>query len=103
MNLGNDIHGRLNDIHANTAKAIDVATYIRLDLDKQIEALDSLEDENKEFAKRMKRAKKGLQVIIRRAMMNKCTQCLMVLMILAVIALIIVYAVKSQDNPQPQP
>lgn len=38
----------------------------------------------------MKKAKKGLKVIIKRAMMNKFTRFLMVLVILAVIGLIVV-------------
>jgi hypothetical protein len=46
----------------------------------------------------MKRAKKGLQVIIRRALMNKCTQFLMILVILAIIGLIVVSIVH---NPPP--
>lgn len=71
-----------------------MSTYIRIELDKQIELLDNLEDENKEYKKRMKRVKKGLQVIIRRAIMSKITRFLMVLVLLAVIGLIIVYVLK---------
>jgi hypothetical protein len=45
----------------------------------------------------MKRAKKGLQVIIRRALMNRCTQCLMVLVILAIVGLIVVSVIKDNN------
>jgi hypothetical protein len=46
----------------------------------------------------MKRAKKGLQVIIRRALMNRCTQCLMILVILAIIGLVVATVVKDNQN-----
>ena len=38
----------------------------------------------------MKKAKKGLKVIIKKAMLNKLTRFLMVLVILAIIGLIVV-------------
>lgn len=95
--LGEDINQRMDDILVNTEEAIQVSTYIRIQLEKQIQALDQLEDENKEFKKRVKKVKKGLKVIIRRAMLNKITRFLMILVLLAVIALIVVYIVKGNQ------
>jgi hypothetical protein len=46
----------------------------------------------------MKRAKKGLKVIIRRALMNNCTRCLMILVILAIVGLIVVSVIKDNSN-----
>lgn len=46
----------------------------------------------------MKRVKKGLRVIIRRAMLNKCTQFLCVLVVLGVIATIVVYVLKNNGT-----
>lgn len=90
LHLGVTIDEAMKNIAADTEKAIEASTYIRIELDKQIEELDNLEDENKEFKKRVRRAKKGLKVIIARALMNKCTRFLLVLVILAIIGLIVV-------------
>lgn len=46
----------------------------------------------------MKKAKKGLKVIIKRAMMNKITTALMVLVLLAVIGLIVVSVLKDNGK-----
>lgn len=40
--LGMDINNRMNDILVNTEEGIQASTYIRLELEKQIEALDEL-------------------------------------------------------------
>lgn len=44
MKIGDDIENRLKDIMIDTEKAISASTYIRIELEKQIEALDNLED-----------------------------------------------------------
>jgi hypothetical protein len=46
----------------------------------------------------MKRAKKGLQVIIRRALMNNCTKFLLVLVLLAVVGLIVYTVLKDNGK-----
>ena len=46
---------------------------------------------------RLDRAKKGLLVILRRAMLNKLTRCLVILLVLAIIALIVLYILKGQN------
>ena len=45
---------------------------------------------------RLERAKKGLMVILRRAMLNKLTRCLVILLILAIIGLVTVYILSGQ-------
>ena len=46
---------------------------------------------------RLNRVKKGLIVILRRAMLNKLTRFLVVLLVLAVIALIVLYILKGKS------
>lgn len=52
-------------------------------------------DENKEGTKRLRRAKRGLKTIIKRAMLNKCTRFLAIITVLALIGLIVVYILKD--------
>jgi len=44
---------------------------------------------------RLERVKKGLIIIIRRAMLNKLTRCLAILLVLAIIALIVIYILRG--------
>ena len=48
------------------------------------------------MTQRLNRVKKGLNVILRRAMLNKCTRFLAVLLILAIIGLIVLYVLRGQ-------
>ena len=69
---------------------------IRLELEKQIEGLDAIYDENMDSKKKIKRAKKGLKTILKRAMLNKLTRCLAILVLLAIIGLITVSVLKDK-------
>lgn len=94
--LGEDIDKRLVNVHKYTEEAISASTMIRLELEKQIEGLDAIYDENMDTRKKIKRAQKGLKQILKRAMLNKITRCLMVLVLLAVIGLITVSILKDK-------
>lgn len=98
--IDDQVQQGMNEILKDTEQAIQISTYIRIELEKQIEALDQLEDENKEFKKRIKKAKQGLKVIIKRAMLNKITRFLMVLVLLAVIGLVVVSILKDNGTIQ---
>lgn len=50
-------------------------------------------EKNKQGKERINRAKKGLQVILRNAMMNKCLRALVILTILSLLACIVIYIV----------
>ena len=69
---------------------------IRIELEKQIEGLDAIYEENMDSRKKIKRAKKGLKQILKRAMLNKLTRCLAILVVLAVIGLITVSVLKDK-------
>ena len=64
-------------------------------MDRQIEELDELYDKNKDTKQRIKKAQKGLRVIIRKAMLTRCTRFLCVLTVLGVVAVIVVYILKG--------
>lgn len=57
--------------------------------------LDNVYEQNKDIENRLKRVKKGLIVILRRAMMNKCTRFLAVLLVVAVIGLTVVWILRN--------
>jgi len=61
-----------------------------------MEVLDDVYEQNIDTSHRLERAKKGLIVILRRAMLNKLTRFLVVLLILAIIGLITLYILKGQ-------
>lgn len=61
-----------------------------------MEVLDEVYEQNIDMGHRLERAKKGLMVILRRAMLNKLTRFLVVLLILAIIGLITLYILRGQ-------
>ena len=78
---------------------VEVAEFERpiAELERQIEVLDNIYEENLEFDNRLNRVKQGLIIILRRAMMNKLTRFLAILLLLAVVALIVLYVLKSNN------
>lgn len=82
-------------MQAGTEKAVEISTYIKLELNRQIEVLDDVYEQNRDIDSRLNRVKKGLNIILRRAMMNKCTRFLAVLLVIAVIGLIVVWILQN--------
>ena len=52
--IDDQVQQGMNEILKDTEQAIQISTYIRIELEKQIEALDQLEDENKELPEPLK-------------------------------------------------
>lgn len=96
LKLGEDIDQRLINVQKHTEEAIKASTMIRVELERQIEGLDAIYDENMDARKKIRRAQKGLKTILKRAMMNSFTRFLAILVVLGVIGLITVYVLKDK-------
>ncbi len=58
--------------------------------------LDDVYEQNIDMDSRLNRVKKGLIVILRRAMLNKLTRFLAVLLVVTLIGLIVVWILKGK-------